>query len=367
MERVDITVIGAGAVGLAVAARLAGPGRLVAVCERHSGFGQETSSRNSEVIHAGIYYPSGSLKARLCAAGNPLTYAFCERHGIRHARTGKLIVATLPEELPALEQLLRRGQANGVAGLAWLDAAEARVLEPAVRCLAALHSPNTGIFDTHGFMAALSRQAEARGAMLLFGAEVTAAAPSSNGYQIEIGRVQERFLSNCVVNAAGLGCCRVASLPGLDCRAAGYVLHYCKGVYFRTSQRLPVSRLIYPVPREDAHSLGVHLTRDLAGAFRFGPDAAYVSGENYDVEESKREAFAASIRRYLPELDPALLSPDTAGIRPKLQGPEEGFRDFVIQEESGRGLPGWINLIGIESPGLTSALAIAEQVATMVE
>ncbi len=367
MERVDLTVIGAGAVGLAIAARLAGPGRLVAVCEQHASFGQVTSSRNSEVIHAGLYYPTGSLKARLCVAGNPLTYAFCQRHGIRHARTGKLIVATCPEELPALIKLRQQGEANGVKDLSWLSAGEARALEPGVRCLAALLSPHTGIFDTHGFMAELSRQAEAQGAMLLYSAEVTAASPSAGGYLIETNRGQERFFSGRVVNAAGLDCCRVACLPGLDCQTAGYILHLCKGAYFRTTQHFPVSRLIYPVPNENAHSLGIHLTRDLAGAFRFGPDAVYVEREDYEVEESKREAFAASVQRYLPDFDPALLYPDTAGVRPKLQGPEDGFRDFVIQEESGRGLPGWVNLIGIESPGLTAALAIAEHVAGMLK
>lgn len=366
MDRIDVTVIGAGAVGLAIAARLAGPNRLVAVCEKHPAFGQETSSRNSEVIHAGIYYPTGSLKARLCVAGNPLTYAFCQHHEVRHARTGKLIIATVPEELPALKKLHQTGRANGVPGLAWLSADQARALEPAVPCLAALHSPSTGIFDTHGFMAALSRQAEARGAMLLYNAEVTHASPASGGYLIETGNGQERFFSSRVINAAGLGCCRVAALPGLDCQAAGYVLHLCKGVYFRTSQRFPISRLIYPVPHEGIHSLGIHLTRDLAGSFRFGPDAVYLNQEDYTVEESKRDAFAQAIQRYLPNLDPAQLYPDTAGIRPKLQGPEDGFRDFVIREEGGRGLSGWVNLIGIESPGLTSALAIAEHVAKLV-
>ncbi|MEW6516204.1 MAG: NAD(P)/FAD-dependent oxidoreductase [candidate division FCPU426 bacterium] len=366
MERVDLAVIGAGAVGLAVAARLAGPERSVVVCERHDRFGQETSSRNSEVIHAGIYYPPGSLKARLCAAGNPLVYAFCREHGVRHQRLGKLIIATEPSEIPALKKLLQNGEANGVAGLAWLEAGEARALEPAVRCLAALHSPDTGIFDTHGFMAALCRQAEARGAMLLYNSEVIAVHPEAGGYLIELNRGQERFHAARVVNAAGLECARVAGLAGLDGAAAGYVLHYCKGEYFRTTQRLPVSRLVYPVPQERVHSLGIHLTRDLAGSFRFGPDAAYVDGVDYGVNENKRGIFADAVRRYLPELDPALLYPDLAGIRPKLQGPEDGFRDFVIREESGQGLPGWVNLIGIESPGLTSALAIADQVAGMV-
>jgi L-2-hydroxyglutarate oxidase LhgO len=365
MERVDLTVIGAGAVGLAIAARLAGPDRLLAVCEKHPSFGQETSSRNSEVIHAGIYYSAASLKTRLCVAGNPLIYDFCRQHGIRHSRTGKLIIATLPEELPALKKLHQTGVANGVPGLAWLEASEARALEPAVHCLAALHSPDSGIFDTHGFMATLSRQAEAQGAMLLFGAEVTAASPTAGGYVIETGPGQERFFSSRVINAAGLGCCRVAALPGLDCISAGYVLHPCKGVYFRTSQHFPISRLIYPVPHEGFHSLGIHLTRDLAGSFRFGPDVQYVDQEEYGVEESKRDAFATGIQHYLPDLDPALLYPDTAGIRPKLQGPKDGFRDFIIREESDRGLPGWINLIGIESPGLTAALAIADYVAAI--
>lgn len=365
MERVDITIIGAGVVGLAVARELARADRTVAVLERHDGFGRETSSRNSEVIHAGLYYPTGSLKARLCVAGNPLVYAYCERRGVPHRRLGKIVVATEPGEEEALAKLHRNGASNG-AELEWLDAAQVKALEPEIRCRCGLYSPRTGIFDTHAFMQALAGEARAQGALLIYGAEVAGAERLGGAYRLAVRRDDYRFESRLVVNCAGLSSDRVAALPGLDAAAAGYRLHYCRGDYFRAARPVNVSRLAYPVPEHDARGLGVHLTKDLAGGTRFGPDATYVPEPAYEVDAGKRDAFWEAIRRYLPGLDREDLIPDTAGVRPKLQGPGDGFRDFVIRHEADRGLPGWYNLIGIESPGLTASLAIANEVAAMM-
>ena len=365
MSDVSLTIVGAGVVGLAVAARLAARFPDLVVLERHARHGQDTSSRNSEVIHAGMYYPTGSLKARLCVEGNRALYALCAKHGLPCRRLGKLIVATAQDELPALERLLEQGQRNGVE-LRLLTSARARAIEPNVPSLAALDSPDTGVLSAHALMDLFAQQARAHGATLQTRAELVGLERRSHDYELTLRTPEgtEAFSSERVVNAAGLESDRVAALAGLGLDAASYRLHFCKGSYFV----LPparwglVSRLIYPVPGHV--SLGTHAVLDVAGRLRFGPDVEYLPHGTYDyrVDESRRAEFGASVRRLLPMVEDRELTPDLAGIRPKLQGPGQGFRDCVVAEESARGLPGLVNLIGIDSPGLTASPAIAAEV-----
>ncbi|HXY20222.1 MAG TPA: NAD(P)/FAD-dependent oxidoreductase [Gemmatimonadales bacterium] len=368
----DAVVIGAGVVGLACARELAARGRDVVIIERHERFGVETSSRNSEVIHAGIYYPAGSLKARLCVAGSRRLYAWCAEHGIPHARIGKLIVASTADEEPRLDEILRQAEANGVSSLRPLSAADVRALEPHVRATRGLWSPDTGIVDSHQLMASLLADAEGRGGTAAWRHEVVGADPlRGGGFGVTARSDGEttRIEARTVVNAAGLDADLVAAYPGLDARAAGYALHFARGHYFRVHPRKAhlARHLVYPTPR--LSHLGIHVTLDLAGGVRLGPDAEYLPGrvQDYAVSTGLRDKFHAAASRYLEGLEPEDLSPDLAGIRPKLQGPGEPFRDFVIAEESARGFPGWINLVGIESPGLTCCLAIATAVADLLE
>jgi len=365
----SLTVVGAGIVGLAVAARLAPRHPDLVVLERRERHGQETSSRNSEVIHAGIYYPTGSLKARLCVRGNGLVYEIGEGHGVPCRRLGKLIVALAEGEVPALETLLERGRANGVE-LRMLSAAEARALEPNVPAVAALLSPNTGIVSAHGLMDHFARQARAAGAVLQTRTTLAALERRTSDYRLTVraGGEAESFTSERVVNAAGLDADTVAALAGIDLDAAGYRQHWWKGSYFSVppGRARLVSHLVYPIPEHA--SLGVHVVLGLDGRLRFGPDMEYLPGRalDYGVDPGRRAAFAASARRLLPELRDEDFDPDLAGIRARLQGPGGDFRDFVIAEESARGLPGFVNLVGIDSPGLTSAPAIAEHVAGLL-
>lgn len=368
MADAGLTVVGAGVVGLAVAARLARMGDLV-VLERHDRHGLETSSRNSEVIHAGMYYPAGSLKARLCVEGNRLLYAACEAHDVPHRRIGKLIVATAPEELPGLESLLALGHRNGVE-LRMLTAAEAFELEPNVRAVAAIHSPDTGIVSAHALMDHLAREARAAGAVIQSRTELLGVEPGTGGYRLTVRTPDgvDSFTSERVVNAAGLESDGVAALFGIDVDAAGYRLRWCKGSYFSVASaraRL-VSHLVYPVPGHV--SLGVHAVLGLEGRLRFGPDVEYLDARrpDYGVDPARRAAFGEAVRRLVPAIRDQDLEPDTSGIRAKLQGPGEPCRDFVVREESDRGLPGLVSLVGIDSPGLTSALAIAEHVAGLL-
>jgi len=363
-----IAVIGAGVVGLAVAARLAPSHPDLVLLERHPRHGQETSSRNSEVVHAGIYYPAGSLKARLCVEGARLLYAWCQAHDVPHRRCGKIIVAARPEEEPALHELRDRAQANGVP-LQPLTAAEVSALEPHVRAAAGLLSPASGIVSAHDLMDSLLHAVRAAGATFQPRSEVTGIERKGGEYRLSLrtGSADESFTAERVINAAGLAADTVAALAGVDVEAAGYRQHYCKGSYFAVAPGKAglVTRLIYPVPGHV--SLGVHAVLGLDGRLRFGPDAEYVDrGADYRVEEAKAAAFAEAARRLVPAIAAADLTADISGIRPKLQGPGEGFRDFVIAEESARGLPGFVNLVGIDSPGLTSALAIARHVATLI-
>jgi L-2-hydroxyglutarate oxidase LhgO len=363
MDTVRITIIGAGVVGLALAETLSTHFPEVLVVEKNEGFGQETSSRNSEVIHAGIYFPADFLKTACCVAGNRLLYDRCRKLGIPHRQIGKLIVANHDAEKATLESLKTQAELNGVPGLTLLGKRQIRALEPEVSAKAALFSPTTGIIDSHRLMRSLLIQAELNGATVAFRSEVTAIHPTGRGYDIEINGDSYRFHSQLVINSAGLHADRIAALAGIDCDRAGYRLKLCKGSYFVASPSPRLSHMVYPVPVKDNVGLGIHATPDLTGRVRFGPDDEYVAEVNYDVDESRRKAFHHSIRQYLPAVAPETLHADMSGIRPKLQGPGEPPRDFVIQEESQAGLPGLINLIGIESPGLTGSLAIAQRVA----
>ncbi len=375
MDRLaDITIIGAGIVGLAVAAELAATGREVVVLERHESFGRETSSRNSEVIHAGLYYEPDSLKARLCVEGRERIYALCRHENIGRRRLGKLVVACTAEESSVLAAMLENGRAAGVDDLSMLGPEEVRDLEPEVRAPGgALYSPSTGIVDSHALMAYLARQAENAGATLVCGAEVVSLDRSADG-SWQVGLQDSAggyaFESACVVNSAGLGSEAVARMAGIDVEAAGYRLHYCKGEYFSLAPSTwsRVSRLVYPAPPADGHGVGTHLTLALDGRARLGPNAYFVESANdFEVNVNHRQEFFEGARSFLPFLEIEHLTHDTAGIRPKLAGPGAKFRDFVIRHEADRGLEGLINLVGIESPGLTASLALGALVREMVD
>jgi L-2-hydroxyglutarate oxidase LhgO len=368
---VGVAVVGAGVVGLAVAARLApGAGELVLV-ERRERHGQETSSRNSEVIHAGLYYPPGSLKARLCVEGNRRLYELCARAGIAHRRTGKIVTAAEPRELDRLEPLAAQAAAAG-APVERLSGAQVRALEPAVRSAGGLLSRTSGIVSAHELMDHLRQVALAAGTLEQTGWELVGLEPERPGgdwrLTLRRGEREQRFSAERVVNAAGLEADRVAERAGIDAGAAGYRQHWARGCYFALVPRRAgiVSRLVYPVPEPE--SLGVHALIGLDGRVRFGPDIEYLAERSLDyrVDPERRHAFAAAVRRWLPGVADADLSPDIAGIRAKRQGPGEPFRDFVIAEESERGLAGLVDLIGIDSPGLTAAVAIAERVAGLL-
>lgn len=365
----DIAVIGGGVVGLACAAALARAGREVLVLERHGATALETSSRNSGVIHAGLYYPPGTLKAKLCVAGREELYARCRARDIAHRRTGKLVVATADREVSTLETLLARGRENGVPDLRIVDGPELRRLEPRVHGCAALLVPVTGIVDPHELAASYQAELESHGGRVVLHTSVSGLERSGAGWRVHAesaGGERAVLAARAVVNSAGLAADRVASLAGIDVERAGYRLRPCKGDYFSVAPSLGriAERLIYPVPH--GAGLGVHLTVDLGGRYRLGPDAEYVEAISYAVDPAKAGPFAEAARRYLPEIDAAQLAPEGAGVRPKLAGPGEDFRDFVIAEESARGLPGLVNLVGIESPGLTAAGAIAAQVARLI-
>ncbi|HPP79731.1 MAG TPA: NAD(P)/FAD-dependent oxidoreductase [Deltaproteobacteria bacterium] len=372
MLSVDIAIVGAGVVGLAVAGAVAGSSRAVVVLEQEAGPGRHTSSRNSEVIHAGIYYPTGSLKASLCVRGARMLYDFCVRHGIAHKKTGKVIVAASHAEEPGLEALLQRGMENGVEGLALITQAELGRIEPNVRGTCALSSPHTGILDTHGLLRRLEAMAADSGCTILYRTRLCAVTPVKDGFvcRVEGPDGQEySFASRVVVNAAGLWADHVALLAGIDCDSAGYRIHKVKGQYFRVrrSKQALVHGLVYPSPETDLVGLGIHATKDLSGALRLGPDASYVDTIDYDVDSGAAGVFLDRARTILPFLEEGDLHPDTAGIRPKLQAEGGPFSDFEIRHEADRGLPGMITLAGIESPGLTSCLSIAELVKGMVE
>lgn len=372
--RPDAVVIGGGVIGLAVAARLARDGLAVALLERHPAFGRETSSRNSEVVHAGMYYPIGSLKAQLCVAGNRSIYAWCAERGVATRRIGKFIIATSDDEVPALERILARGQENGVAGLRWAESGELAVAEPEVRAVASLYSPNTGIIDSHGLMQSLADAAMAGDAALAWGHEYLGAEPTGAGYRLRFrepgGGVGEMEAAR-VVNAAGLWADVVAAGLGLDIDALGYRLTYVKGSYFRLrgAWRGRLRHLVYPVPHAGLAGLGCHVTLDLAGDIRLGPDVEFLQQRtlDYSVPPARAGQFASAVAAYLPGVTEADLLPGQSGIRARRVTADATPPDFVIAEEGAAGFPGWINLVGIESPGLTCCLEIADRVATLVD
>jgi L-2-hydroxyglutarate oxidase LhgO len=367
----DITIIGAGVVGLAIASQVAGRHKAVYVLEKNERFGQETSSRHSGVIHSGIYYPYDSLKAKLCVEGNHLLYELCRKHGIGYRRLGKLIVATSDEEAKQLEELQQRGQGNGAEGLKIISRRELKKLEPNVEGVAALLSPSTGIVDSHALMGFFAARAKEDGAEIAFRKNVVSIEKLPDSYKImveENDRDKFSFHTRMLINCAGLQCDKIAELGGIDIVKAGYKLHYCKGEYFTVGNGKSelVKRLIYPVPEVKGTGLGIHVTLDLEGRMLLGPSTQYVDSIDYGVDSRHKDSFYDSAKKILPFIEYEDLEPEMAGIRPKLQGPGEEVRDFVIRDEADQGLPGFIDLIGIESPGLTASPAIARYVAGLV-
>ena len=347
-------VVGAGVIGLAVARTLARRGYDVAIVEAEPTFGTQQSSRNSEVIHAGIYYPPGSLKARLCLEGKQRLYAWCRQRGVGHRRIGKLIVAVTDAEVQVLQRLHANALASGLTEVELVDATRCRALEPAIQAAAGLWSPTTGIIDSHGFMASVLADAEDAGAMVAW------RTPFESATDVEVRAGGSTVPYDVLVNAAGAGAQAVAQRMGYEPPP----LHLVKGSYFRLARRCPFRHLVYPVPA--SASLGVHLTLDLAGVARFGPDQRWVDRVEYDVDVDAAPAFYASIRRYWPDLPDGALEPDYAGVRAKVQGPGEPMRDWEIHGPKTHGRPGVVHLFGIESPGLTASLAIADHVAELL-
>jgi len=369
MEKIDITIVGAGVVGLAVARELSKTYKDIMVIEQESSFGQGISSRNSEVIHAGIYYPKESLKTKTCIEGRYLLYEFCSRNNIPHKKIGKLIVAIAQNEVKDLENLLKRGLDNGVTDLSFLSKNKLNSLEPQVEAKAAVYSPSTGILDSHSLMKNLVRAFESRNGHIAYNTKLIGIDKVKDEYKLRVEDKREgifEFTTRILINSAGLSSDKVAAMVGLV--EDEYKLKYCKGDYFRVKNTKAqfISRLVYPVPLEGRAGLGIHAILDLGGGLRLGPDDEYIDKIDYNIDESKRGIFYESVRKSLPFIQLEDLTPDMAGIRPKLQGPEDGFRDFIIKDESSHGLSGFINLIGIESPGLTACLSIARIVKEIV-
>lgn len=366
----DIVIIGAGVIGLAIAAQVTNETREVYVLEKNDTFGKETSSRNSEVIHAGIYYPEGSLKAKTCVEGNRILYKICAKNGIGFRQTGKLIVAINNEEEDILGELLKTGQHNGVEGLKIIFRDEIKKLEPNIKAKAALYSPSTGIVDSHNLMKYFIRCLKERGGDVAYNSHVSGLRKLPQGYEVTVrdnSGEEFKFQARLVINCAGLESDHIAQIVGIDIERENYNLKYCKGQYFRvgnTKKCRLINRLIYPIPQMKGGILGIHATLDLGHGLRIGPDHHYIDRGDFDysVDISERRNFLDSVINFLPFLKEEDLLPDTAGVRAKLQGENEESRDFVIREESELGFPGFINLIGIESPGLTSAPAIAKMV-----
>ncbi len=370
MDKVDIVVIGAGVVGLAIGAAIADKRREMYILEKEEVYGQGTSSRNSEVIHAGIYYPAGTLKAELCVKANPMIYDICEQHKVPYKKCGKLIVGNGEIEVAQLDRIIKHAKSIGARDLEMIDADQIKKLEPNVRADHAILSPSTGIVDAHGLMDHFHREARRKAGSdpLVLDTEVVGIGQTGDGYIIKMNSGGEPFEieSRVVINSAGLYCDRIAEMAGVDIDKEGYRLHWSKGEYFSLTGKPPALMLIYPPPPQDAASLGIHSVPDLTGRLRFGPNAFYVDEINYAVE-SEKEPFWSDIIEYFPSVRMENLHPDMTGIRSKLQGPGDPVRDFVIRHEEDKGLPGFIHLIGIEGPGWTARPALAEMVEKMVK
>ena len=364
MEKIECVVIGAGVVGLAVARALALQGREVMVLEAADAIGTGTSSRNSEVIHAGIYYPQGSLKATLCVKGRAMLYDYCVARGIGHSRCGKLIVATSAEQVAQLQGIVKKAAANGVHDLVLISREEAQAMEPRLQCVAAVHSPSTGIVDSHALMLALQGDLENAGGLVVLNSPL-AHARCAQGAITLVANDGTELQARLLVNSAGLQAQALARrFAGLDAEQVP-PSYYAKGNYFTLAGRSPFSRLIYPVP--EAAGLGVHLTIDLGGQAKFGPDVQWVaSADDLVVDPARGDGFYAEVRKYWPELQDGALVPGYAGMRPKIQAPHEAAKDFLIQGPAAHGVHGLVNLFGIESPGLTSSLAIGEHVVQLM-
>jgi L-2-hydroxyglutarate oxidase LhgO len=364
-ERIDCAVVGAGVVGLAVARELALAGREVIVLESESTIGSGVSSRNSEVIHAGIYYPGGSLKARLCVQGRQLLYEFCTRNSVEHRRVGKLIVATSPEEIPTLAKYEHQARANGVDDLQQLTIAQAGKLEPEVRCVAALLSPSSGIVDSHGLMLAYQADLEAHGGMVAFNSPVTGGCLQQGGISIEVGGAAPMTLhAAAVINCAGLGAQGLSHVLSGVPSASIPPQFLAKGYYFSLAGRSPFQHLVYPIA--NSAGLGTHVTLDLEGLARFGPDVQWIETIDYSFDEARKADFARAIRLYYPQLDDSRLRPAYTGIRPKISNAGQPAADFCIRGPSDHGSCPYVALYGIESPGLTASLAISQQVARLL-
>jgi L-2-hydroxyglutarate oxidase LhgO len=366
----DITIIGAGVIGLAIGENLSANYKNVFLIEKHPSFGQETSSRNSEVIHAGIYYPKDSLKAKLCVEGKTLLYEYCRKYDIPYNNCGKLIVATSPEEISVIEGLKEKALKNGV-NLDIIDKDQVASMEPAVFALKALFSPTTGIVDTHSLMKRFETNILNNEGQIVYGSEVTGIRKLDHGYEVSLTDSDKKhfsFTSRIIINSAGLTSDKVSEMAGLSDEKLS--INFCKGEYFRINppkNRL-INRLIYPVPHPEMEGIGIHVTVDMGGGVKLGPDVTYLSSNVYDykVTPSKQEIFWKSVKIFLPFLEYEDLTPEMAGIRPKTQKKGEPIRDFYIEEESSRGCKGFINLIGMESPGLTSCIAIANHVSKLI-
>lgn len=366
MEEANVAIIGAGIVGLAVAAMVSEKNEGVYILEKNARFGQETSTHNSGVIHSGIHYPPNSLKAKLCVEGNMMIYEICEKYKIPYKKLGKLTVAVEDGDTEVLEKLMLWGEENGVEGLKVLDKEDIKSLEPNVEAEKALYSPSTGIVEPDELMNYFYAKATMNGAVLVTRTEVESLRKMNDNYELGGTSLGEKFKikAKSVINCAGLHSDKIAMLIGLDVEKLGYKLHYCKGDYFRLVGKPPVKMLVYPAPK--GPGLGIHLTPDLTGVVRLGPNAYYVDSVSYEVGSSESE-FREDVKRFLPCICKYQLIPDFAGVRPKLQGLGEEFKDFIIRHEADRGLFGFINLIGIESPGLTAAPAIGKFVTEIYE
>jgi L-2-hydroxyglutarate oxidase LhgO len=367
----EITVIGAGVAGLAIAERVSKDFSDVFLIEKHPTFGQETSSRNSEVIHAGIYYPEGSLKSMLCVEGKRLLYEYCRQYDVPFNNCGKLIVATSEDEISIIEGIQKTALNNGVDDLLIIDKQRIAELEPSVYAVKAIFSPSTGIVDTHSLMKRYEINMINNGGQIVYGSEVTGIRKIGNGYEITLldsDKNNYTFTSNIVINSAGLTSDKISEMAGM--KDDNLKILFCKGEYFRLNppKNRMINRLVYPVPVHNLEGIGIHVTIEIGGGVKLGPDVTYLASNNYDykVDPSKQEAFFRSARKFLPFLEFDDISPEMAGIRPKIQRPGEPVRDFYIKEETERGYPGFINLIGIESPGLTSSLAIANYVRNLI-